>query len=83
MVQIVQYGILGIVVIGFLSGWLYTKKQVDNIEETWRKKEEAWERERAEYRQALALERQRNEIGITTAHILRDLAREIHREITP
>lgn len=71
----VNFGVLGLFVMALLTGFLYTKGYVDEMRERH-------EKEVNEYKQALALERQRNEIGDIAASILKDIAQELRKEIT-
>lgn len=70
----INYGILGLLVIALLTGFLYTKAYVDEMRERHKTEIE-------EYKQALALERQRNEIGEVSGHILHELVSELRKEI--
>lgn len=70
----INYGILGLLVLSLLTGFLYTKGYVDEMRE--RHKAEI-----DEYKQALALERQRNEVSELSGHILHELVSELRKEI--
>lgn len=70
----INYGILGLLVIALLTGFLFTKGYVDEMRERHKAEIE-------EYRQALALERQRNEVGEISGHILHELVSELRKEI--
>jgi hypothetical protein len=72
----VNFGVLGLLVIALLTGFLYTKGYVDEMRDRH-------QREVDEYKQALALERQRNEIGELSGHMLRELVTELRKEIRP
>lgn len=82
-----SFGVLGIVVIGWQSGFLYSKFYIQELKERHASEvtllKETHEREINEYRTALALERQRSEVGITAGVILRDIAGEIRKELKP
>ena len=84
---IVSFGVLGIVVVGWLTGWLYAKPYVDELKEKHAQEiatlNHLHEQEINEYRTALALERQRSEVGITAGAILRDIAGELRKELKP
>lgn len=69
-----NFGVLGLLVLALLTGFLYTKGYVDEMRERHRAEVE-------EYKQALALERQRNEIGELSGHMLRELITELRKEI--
>lgn len=82
-----NYGVLGLTVIGWLSGFLHTKRDVDKIEERYETQiaelKTKHDAEVAELKQALALERQRSDIGVTAGTILRDIAVEMRKELKP
>lgn len=75
------------VVIGWLTGWLYTKRDVDKMEKRYESSiarlKKAHDEEVSELRNALTLERQRSDVGISAGVILRDIAAELRRGITP
>lgn len=62
----VNFGVLGLLVLALLTGYLYTKGYVDEMRERH-------DKEISEYKQALALERQRNEIGEISARLLHEI----------
>lgn len=68
-----NYGLLGLLLIALLTGYLFTKPYVDELKS--RNKAEV-----DEYKQALALERQRNEIGEISGQILHELVNELRKE---
>jgi hypothetical protein len=89
---VLNFGILGIVALALYFGLLYTKGYVDeqkerfagivaDYEERLRKSEEEHAEEVIELKHALALERQRSDVGITAGRILSDLSAELRREL--
>ena len=74
LLPFVNYGILGLLVIMLFTGFLYTKNYVDEMRERQKKEVE-------EYKQALAFERQRNEVGELSGRILHELLTELRKEI--
>jgi hypothetical protein len=74
LLPFVNYGILGLLVIGLLTGFIYTKNYVDDMHKQHKKEIE-------EYKQALAFERQRNEVGELSGRILHELVSELRKEI--
>lgn len=69
-----NFGVLGLLVIALLTGYIYTKGYVEEMRERH-------EREINEYKQALALERQRNEIGELSAHMFREVLGQLRKEV--
>ncbi len=82
---LLNFGVLGIVFIAMWTGLLYTKVYVDELkrshEERLEEIKDKHEEEVNELKQALALERQRSDIGITAGTILRDIAAEVRKGI--
>lgn len=80
-----NYGVLGLNVFGFMSGFLYTRFSVNEIKANYERKiaemKEDHEDEVRELRHALELERQRSDIGITAGKVLRDIAVELRKEL--
>lgn len=70
----INFGVLGLVLLALLTGFLYTKGYVDEMRE--RHKQEV-----DEYKQALALERQRNELGEMSARMLHELMITLRKEV--
>lgn len=80
-VNALEVGLIPLIVAGFvlfawITGRIFTKSYVDELKE--RHKEEV-----SELKQALALERQRNEIAEHSGAILTELARVLRRELNP
>lgn len=69
-----NFGVLGLLVVALLTGYIYTKGYVEEMRERH-------EKEITEYKQALALERQRNEIGELSAHMLREVLSQLRKEV--
>jgi hypothetical protein len=82
---IASFGILGIVFIALWTGFLYTKQYVDELKENHEKEIAKLEKENdeevTELKQALALERQRSDVGIVAGSILKDIVSELRREL--
>lgn len=72
----INFGVLGLLVIALLTGFLYTKGYVDEMKERHRQEIE-------EYKQALALERQRNELGELSASMMHELIISLRKEVKP
>lgn len=68
--------IAGIALYLWITGRIFTKAYVDELKSNH--KEEV-----AELKQALALERQRNEVGEQAGVILTELARVLRKELSP
>lgn len=82
---LLNFGVLGLVVAALFSGLLFTKGYVDELKERFAKDiaklEDAHKKEVDEYKHALALERQRSDIGVNAGVVLRDIASEIRKEL--
>ena len=69
-------GVAGIVIIAFTLGWIHTRGYVKELKA-------GHKAEVDELKQALAIERSRNEVGEVSGRILEDLARAVRKEISP
>lgn len=72
----INLGLAGILILAFLFGWIYTGKYVDELKANHKAEVD-------ELKQALALERSRNEVGEISGRILGDLAKSIRKELNP
>jgi len=74
-VGLVPLVIAGLALWAWITGRIYPRSYVDEMKERH-------DKEVAELRQALALERARNELGEQSAHILAGLAQVLRKELT-
>lgn len=84
---LINFGVLGLVVIALLTGWLYTKGYVNELKANHRKEikqlKDDHEEEITEWKHALTLERQRADVGVVSGKILNDLASVLRKELKP
>ena len=72
---LVNLGVAGIVIIAFALGWFHTNSYVKELKANHKAEVD-------ELKQALALERSRNEVGEISGRILRDLAQAARKELS-